>query len=450
MNKLAFSLCGVLTFSSCVSYKPAPIERKEISKKILKELNPPEIKTSVLQFKEAVRLMSLHNKELALMKGAYRNSLKAAQVQTPLPNPEISLGLTRAFRLDEKTAGSSQPFLSVAFTIPLSGRLSLQDNLKQLAAEERLQKLITQHRGLFLKLREAFIKYSIKNKQISQQKKVISLMDQVLEANKKLVDSGFYSSLDLQRVQLEKLTQMSALIEIETEGISEKGELEKLLNKILKSEVLEEPVHIDFSVPDIREIWHAALLNNWELNDIFMQYTIAEKKLELEIRKQYPDLEIGSGLAQEPGEKKRLLSLSIGIDLPVFDRNQVEIQKALGERQLIKLKFEKKVSNIRLKLQNKLDLLRKEIFHYKHLKGNTIPKIEELLKTAEKAVEVGELSLGRYWDFKARSLEIEKELFQRKARIYTIIFELEKTVGRPLIKIFKYDHQLFDEMETEK
>ena len=54
MNIPTFSLCGILILTGCVSYVPDPLDSVEISKKILKELNPPEIKDSAFQFKDAV------------------------------------------------------------------------------------------------------------------------------------------------------------------------------------------------------------------------------------------------------------------------------------------------------------------------------------------------------------------------------------------------------------
>jgi outer membrane protein TolC len=61
-----------------------------------------------------------------------------------------------------------------------------------------------------------------------------------------------------------------------------------------------------------------------------LAYASAEKALELEVARQYPDLDFGPGVAHEDVGTK--LRLGISFTIPIFDQNQVRIARALAAR----------------------------------------------------------------------------------------------------------------------
>ena len=61
---------------------------------------------------------------------------------------------------------------------------------------------------------------------------------------------------------------------------------------------------------------------------------VVERQLHLEITEQYPDPTFGSSLGGEAGERKRTLGLSLGIEIPLFDRNQQVIAEAKSREKL--------------------------------------------------------------------------------------------------------------------
>jgi len=62
------------------------------------------------------------------------------------------------------------------------------------------------------------------------------------------------------------------------------------------------------------------------------EYEAAEKSLELEVRKQYPDLHIGPGYGNEDGQNQVLLGLSVPI--PILNANRQGIAEARARREL--------------------------------------------------------------------------------------------------------------------
>jgi outer membrane protein TolC len=80
-----------------------------------------------------------------------------------------------------------------------------------------------------------------------------------------------------------------------------------------------------------------AVLERLDLQRGLAEYELAERALELELRKQYPDVHLGPGYEYDQGARKYLFG--IGVDLPLFDRNQGPIAEALAQRDAVAARF---------------------------------------------------------------------------------------------------------------
>jgi outer membrane protein, heavy metal efflux system len=81
--------------------------------------------------------------------------------------------------------------------------------------------------------------------------------------------------------------------------------------------------------PDI--IQRDAVLNRLDIRSSLAQYAAAEAGLQLEIAKQYPDIDLGPGYAYEEGHSYFTIGFSAVI--PLFNRNQGPIAEAEARRQ---------------------------------------------------------------------------------------------------------------------
>ncbi len=98
---------------------------------------------------------------------------------------------------------------------------------------------------------------------------------------------------------------------------------------------------VDFSWPNIDtppsaeslspgEIQRGAVLNRLDLRRSLAQYAAAEASLQLEIAKQYPDINIGPGYTYE--EKHSFFTVGFSTTFPLFNRNQGPIAEAEAHR----------------------------------------------------------------------------------------------------------------------
>ena len=79
-----------------------------------------------------------------------------------------------------------------------------------------------------------------------------------------------------------------------------------------------------------RTIQREAVLNRLDVRQALAAYAAAEASLQLEIARQYPDIQIGPGYAYEEGNN--FFTLGLSTTLPIFNRNQGPIAEAEARR----------------------------------------------------------------------------------------------------------------------
>jgi len=80
-----------------------------------------------------------------------------------------------------------------------------------------------------------------------------------------------------------------------------------------------------------REVRRRALVGRADILGLLSEYEASQSALQLEIAKQYPDLNIGAGYQLDQTDSK--WTLSLGLVLPIFNRNKGPIAEAEARRQ---------------------------------------------------------------------------------------------------------------------
>jgi len=79
-----------------------------------------------------------------------------------------------------------------------------------------------------------------------------------------------------------------------------------------------------------QEVQREAVLNRLDVRQALATYAAAEASLQLEIARQYPDVQIGPGYQYE--ESHSFFTLGLSVTLPIFNRNQGPIAEAEARR----------------------------------------------------------------------------------------------------------------------
>jgi cobalt-zinc-cadmium efflux system outer membrane protein len=179
-----------------------------------------------------------------------------------------------------------------------------------------------------------------------------------------------------------------------------------------------------------RQIQRDAVLNRLDVRRSLAEYAAAEAALQLEISKQYPDVQVGPGYTYE--EKNNFFTLGLSTTLPIFNRNQGPIGEAEARRKEAAATFLETQAQVIAGSERALALY---IAALKEL-----AKADQSLRTLQDAHLQGmqqAVQLGEEDRLTLNGVQIESSVVARArldaiARAQTSLGELEDAVQRPL------------------
>jgi outer membrane protein TolC len=198
---------------------------------------------------------------------------------------------------------------------------------------------------------------------------------------------------------------------------------------------------LDFSWPDLdsppsadslspREIQRDAVLNRLDVRRALAQYAAAEADLQLEISKQYPDVQIGPGYTYE--EKNNFFTLGLSTTLPIFNRNQGGIAEAEARRREVAATFVEKQAQVIAGSERALALYIAALKELAEADQSLRKLQDDHLKMMQHAVQLGEEDRLSLNGVQVESSVVARTRLDALARAQISLGELEDAVQRPL------------------
>lgn len=426
----------------CRSYQPAPLVPDEILRELERVRDLPESppvaagETAVAPgFDELAAWMLHHSPVLALARLEAESAHALTEIPTPLPNPSLGVGVERGLELEPGAPNALVPLVEFGFAVPLSGRLGDEDQVQQLRAEEARTELVLAHRAAYLRLRELYAARLLAHRRFLAREELLEAANRSEAITRQLVEAGSASALDVGLMQLEVTDGEKELLEVR-EGLAE---LDASLSALVGIDArhLGEPVDDlerlpRFALPESEAARRLLLEHHHDLSRLRARHAVAEARLRLEVAKQYPDLELGAGYAGEAGENKKVLGLSLGVSLPIFDRNQRGIALAEQERERIRAEYE---ATLGLALSTLDGLLaRRTILEERSrlLEETALPRAEQNVDVAIQSIRAGELNALRVLEVERHLRTLRIEALQVDADLYANAARIEQLIGWPL------------------
>lgn len=379
----------MLLILGCQKYRAKPIDSQKIvsdadlSINQAKQMIPPD---EPITFKMLLDAVSQNNVDLQLIKTQYLQQVKYAKTKAPIANPQIGLGLKKGFNVSDVTQNLTQPFVTLGFTIPLWGKRKLAQELEFKEADATQQEYVILHRNIYLELRQIYTNIQLNTFQLNLLKDLLNFLELELKLADKQLMQGQLSLLDLGHLTTELEQTASDKLDIEHKLVllfSKLSSISGLPSKVLPQLVIPPFEILTGTLPSRETALKLLVENSPVLNRLHAKYDIAEKALELEIRKQYPDLKIDSGFEKEPGVSANYLGISLGMELPIFDRNQKGILLAHQKREQILFEYQLQARQAILEIDNALEMIKSaelQISFIQNKQLNTYSKNYELAK----------------------------------------------------------------------
>lgn len=178
------------------------------------------------------------------------------------------------------------------------------------------------------------------------------------------------------------------------------------------------------------QIQRDAILNRLDVRRSLAQYAAAEADLQLEISKQYPDVQIGPGYTYE--EKNNFFTLGLSTTLPLFNRNQGPIAEAEARRIEASATFLQKQTQVIGESERALALYTAALKELAEADQSLRTLQDSQLQVMQQAVRLGEEDRLALNGVQVESSVVARTRLDALARAQTALGQLEDAVQRPL------------------
>ena len=321
------TLCALLC-SGCATYSPDPPDLRnnaEAWRRMSQEIAPTGRLTTLNWLQMSALGLQL-NPDLNKARLKFLNSKQAKQYAGLWEDPSLSLDAARYLTGVQYDRG-----VTLGLSIPVSGRTVLARKVAEMYAESDYRELQAQENDYLMRLRT--LSYLI---QITHTKHelICRRLEQAREESASIAhlhEMGEAAAADLHEAEQRESDLIKEHQELESAHLDKHLELIAMLGlhpAVGRIEVAADLPHgVPAKAPTPTE---EGLLAHPRLLSAMSAYRTTEAELKLEIRKQYPDISLGPGLAHEEGNNK--LKLEFGFTLPLWNRNREGIARAKGNR----------------------------------------------------------------------------------------------------------------------
>ncbi len=248
-------------------------------------------------------------------------------------DPTLGVDLTR---IVQSTPEPWKVFTSVGITIPISGRLEIEKKRagEQHAAE--LARVAQSEWKVRMAVRRAWTEWSALEATLQTTREFVAREDQVLTIVDAMEQAGEMARTEARLFRIQKATKASELAVTESRAREAELRLRQLMGVSPDAAVTFQASGIGPGLSSGGDESRRAGRSALEATSPAMlvasaEYEAAERTLELEVRKQYPDLHIGPGYGREDGQDQVLLGLSVPI--PLLNGNRQGIAEARARRE---------------------------------------------------------------------------------------------------------------------
>ena len=343
------------------------------------------------------------------------------------PNPSVSIApgipspylLTLDFSFPIETAGKRGHRIQRAHSLDQAARLDLADTAW------------TIHSGV----RTALLNYLLASRTLESFRSEEKVREDQVNILEQIFSAGEIprQSVDLARIELSK-THVAI--------ITAEGQVSE--TKAALSAVVGLPVaalqSADFSWPNIdappsseslsaEQVQRDAVLNRLDLRRSLAQYAASEAGLQLEIAKQYPDINIGPGYTYE--EKHSFFTVGFATTVPLFNRNQGPIAEAEARRKEAAAAFLERQAQVTAKSERALAVytaVLKEL-----AEAESLGKLQETqLQIMQQTIRAGADNRLSLDNIEIQSWVLARARLDALARAQKALGDLEDAVQRPL------------------
>lgn len=329
--KLSFPLGCILPLSlaACTLYSPKPVdlqrdtaEWRQISTRLCEGSNP-------ISLPKLHEIGLLLNPELNRARLNYARSTAIAENAGWWEDPSISASVTRIRELDITNRG-----VGLSLTLPVTGMPGLAAKVAECYKEADYLMMLAKERAYLVQLDSLRYKVMSTHAKLHLMQARVKQQEQEQQSAQRMHELGEMEFADYQVICRRLNDGQKELQEMEQEHLQTHLEMTQLLGLHPEMREVELAGTLPDDIPDAVTLpVLAQVMQHPVLKAAMAQHNTSEAELQREIRKQYPELSVGPGFEHDDGNSK--VSLGLGVNLPLWNRNREGIAQASAERDIM-------------------------------------------------------------------------------------------------------------------
>ena len=387
MKKRVFVLLTALAISGCVMYRPQTIDLRRDTEQWL-TISQEVLPRGCVVEQQRMRLIGLlFNPQLTEARLGWLNKRKAARYAGLWEDPGFELGGERD--ITERLYNFS---VAPTLSLPVTGVPRLARRVAELYSVKDLQELGAMELDYLVRLDTLanLIRTSHAKLTIMRERERMAAAE--LESLRRLQEMGEITPADLYEAEQRSSSVVKERQEEETNHQQRHLELLSMLGLHPAVGEIEIGGELPTAPPNpIPMPCEEELLQHPRICAALVAHKVSEEELRMEIRKQYPNLELSPGYTREDGDKK--LTFSVGFTLPLWNRNREAIARAAGGRQLAEMSA---IRQWRELLQEAYALAARQKLLTEHCRAvhERLLNLQQSAESQEKLYSLGEVDLA--------------------------------------------------------
>lgn len=326
-------------------------------------------------------------------------------------DPTLGVDLTR---IVESTPEPWKVMTSVGITVPISGRLEVE---KQRASAEHvaeLARVAEREWATRMAVRRAWTEWTLVQTRLDVTREFVQRVDEVLVVVSKMEQAGELSRTEARLFRIERANANAALALLESRAREAELHARQLMGMAPDAPLRLVPRSVGFARSGAAGDGAERARRNPGVVAAELAYAAAERALELQVRKQYPDLHIGPGFGRDEGQDEVMFGLSLPI--PVLNANRQGIAEATAQREVARVAAEAVLEQAIASMHAASSRLAAATERRRVLENELVPLVDAQYADAREVARLGEVnslvlleSLTRQHDAKVALVEAVRD-----------------------------------------
>ncbi len=433
-----FSSLAVLSFfSTVIPLYPGMLPAGDEPAKSSVQVGP----SVRLSLDEALALFLKQNLDLLIAKFGV-DYARGQQITAALfPNPVFSVSTAGSFAKNQfgersNLTRSGQVYPQIHQLFEMAGKRGYRIESAGYGTQSAEANFEDAIRQLGFTVKDTYYRVQLAQRRLALAEENRDRFSRILEINTIRFKKGYIAEVDLIRIRLQFIDFQSQVIQFTQEAESARADLRQLL-RLSPATRLELTTELEFHRidPDIDKLRMLALEARPDLRA--KRHLQAQRMADLKLARayRYPDVTLGGGYAvQGPTgpDLQQQAMMSVGVPLPLFNRNQGGIMQAEVAVQAAEADLNKTINQV----ENQVDVAYRNLVQSRRLVeaylGGILEDARATFTIVERAYERGGATILDLLDAARTSRTIQQNYIEALFNYQRNLFQLESAVGQEI------------------